>query len=392
MYERPFNPFAKNLAVVKEYFKSSSVLALAVTRAVTVLLTLITAIISINSISGTLNRIGVYLDELGLPSEFTEYWNEISSQAGSASAVSSIASTVPSLIVGVLVAAALFLIYFTSRNADPASSPQVGVTILYVLAILYMVTMIICAVFAVLVCVVLIWLASALGSAAGSGPVSFVSPVDGQRYQLAIDPSIFTVIAIVLSVCILIAMAVVLFYAVSMKRYYGSVKASITSVELQSGGAKPYGVMTIIFGVFAGLGLLSIPSSLISIGTFHLEGSEIALIILSALAVIAAFVTLVLEAKIALGYGKYIDNVKFGYGNQTPPAAPYAPVPGGEQNSAPADRSAGYTPDTNPYSDSYNSAAQSGAAQKPAVAPVCPSCGAAVDPNAPFCSKCGTKL
>ena len=391
MYEQPFNPFAKNLAVVKDYFKSGSVLALAVVRGIIVVLTVITALIGSASASSIMNSLSKTMSELDLPAEFTESWNSIASQ--SASSTTSILSYIPSIAVSLLVVAALLIIYFKSRNSSPEASPKAGVTILYILAIISMVAMIIAAVISVLGIGVLIWaVATQAGSQSGSTPIRYTNPTDGKQYQISVDAGLATVFVAVIAVFFIIFMVIALIYVVNTKRYYGSIRASISTVELQNRGAKAYGVFNVIFAVISGLGLLSIPTSFISIATLHLDGMGIVALVIDSLTKIAAFAALVLEAKIALGYKKYIDEVKYGYSRPVPPAAPYAPFPTQGYNPPQVNNyqnpGNSFTPNANTYADPYGAAP----APKPQAAPVCPKCGAPTDPNAPYCGNCGNKL
>jgi hypothetical protein len=132
-------------------------------------------------------------------------------------------------------------------------------------------------------------------------------------------------------------------------------------------------------------------------GELNLNSAGVIYMILSSLSSIVAFVQLIFEAKVAFGYKKYIDNVKYGYNGYT--AGPYSPytAPQGQAPyaapvySEPAQNAAPYEPaipeaPANPYADPYTAAPQTPAAF------VCPSCGSPVEPEALYCGNCGNKL
>ena len=406
MYEQPFNPFAKNLAIVKDYFKSSSVLVFAILKTVVIALTIpmaiLSTVVSPFMISAAQNRTdqalaGASPDEAQFVRDFLDpIWRLAQDAVGTTSPVQAVMNNLPSLLVPVLVAVALFLIYFKSKNTDPASKPTAGVMILYVLAVIQLVMIWIALVSVILVIIFLFWLFAAMQDVTGtvssieapmflSDPVVLPFAIDAEALRI-----IVLVVAISLSIMTVIVGFVALFTAINRKRYYRSVKQSISSVELQSKGARPYGVMCVIGAVFSGIGLTNLFTNFAALFTAPANGAYIAYIIISALFQIAGFVALIFEAKIALGYKKYIDDKKYGYSQPVAPSAPYSPFPYGQGNSAPQNPYAAPARQdpTNPYADSYTSAP----VNKSAGSSVCPHCGAGVDPAAPFCGNCGNKL
>jgi hypothetical protein len=213
----------------------------------------------------------------------------------------------------------------------------------------------------------------------------------------------------ILSVVMLVIGALTIFFGlfvtINRVRYIGSVKKSLTTVELQSGGAKPYGVICIIFGVFSALGVLG------SIAGIFGAGPLMPLMLINFLSGLISTIMLFVEGSIATGYKKHIDNYLYGY-NNTPYGGVQDPsyvVPIADNGSNPyADPVQQYnndyanynvpqqpTPNYDPsyvvpaddqqtYRDSYEQAV--GTQQK-----TCPNCGAPVG-DYPFCDNCGTKL
>ena len=387
MYERSFNPFANNLKIVKDYFKTKTVLVLAITNAVAIALTFMTSIYMTLNLRAVTTDIYLFISqflgalqsELGLPSDFA------SSVMEQSSASVSIRYSLP--VGAILVCVAYFIIYVKSKNDDPDSSPRAGVLILYILSILELVAVIIA-----FVTIALTILGFTLYAIMGDDSLSHrvISINTGETlFKLEdLDSTVLIVCGIVLAAILLVAIIIGLIVAVSKKNYYKSVKNSISSVELQNKGAHTYGVMCVLSAVCTGITFFSTLSLFGSSGFngLRIPGSLVVLIILSALSQLIAFINSVAEAKLALGYNKYINEIKYGYSRPVAPAAPYAPFPSVSGYDPAGQNSYNANVGTdNPYSDPYGS-------QPAAAAPVCPNCGAPVDPNAPFCGNCGAKL
>ena len=457
MYEQPFNPFIKNQQTVKDYCKSPVVLSMGIVRIVSAVLAVVSAVLISTQMPAILDDVKELLLQFcqttGVPlSSVRDFYTVIdgSSQVFTAGSIPSI---LPSVLITCLIAAAFFIIYFKSRNSDPTSTPSAGVTILYVFAIIEMIAIIIITVAVVAGFVLLFWLYFQMKSAtAGLYVFTLDLPFLNRSMSLEIYPGMLLAIIIagliVAAICIFLA----LFYVINKKRFFGSIRSSMNSVELQTRGAKPYGVMCVIGAFFSGLSLLSIPSLFI-FGNGRLK-VLVVIGIVSALSSIASFVTVVLEAKFALGYKNYIDGVKYGYMRHGESDAPYSPYPAGGYNAPQSNPyvnaappvnpmpTAGYgfgpANDTNPYSaqtydapsadnaysDPYGYEAPSKAdpyaaeptddaipsvdkafaafddepapeaesETSPEAAAVCPSCGAELEPGSAFCGNCGTKL
>ena len=121
--------------------------------------------------------------------------------------------------------------------------------------------------------------------------------------------------------------------------------------------------------------------------------------ILSLVGYAIAFVIAILQAKIALGYAKCIDEQKTGYGNAPYAAGGYAPAnadaqtqpypysnPVQPQAEEPAVKDDSFI---NPYLDDEKTMA---ASPTPSTNTICPSCGAKVESRSPFCGQCGKRL
>lgn len=354
MYEQQFNPYGGNLAIVKNYFKSGKVLALGIFYLISVVLSfIVTSTVSYVTI---IYRVLDYLSSRGinLPPQYRE-------AISASSASSAIFSAILSSIFPILTAIAFIIIFVKSRNASEASSPITGVSILYVLSMISLVFTIIGVVlFAISYIAVF-----ALGVIAGN------------RYYPEYSGVIIAGM-VFLGIFLIVYAVIAIIYAVSCKNFYRSVKRSITTPELESKGAVPFGVFNIIMAVFSvfsmGYSLVALPGS----GGILFAASLISILINIFIAIIA------------LGYNKYITNIKQGINTAPYGEAPYQAAPGAPYNMP------NYTapqPQDPPYADP---AAPTNEQQQPVAdqpqAMYCPNCGAKTEPGAPFCSNCGTKL
>ena len=355
MYDQQFNPYGGNLAIVKNYFKSGKVLALGIFCLISVVLTFImTSTVSFTTI---IYRVLDYLTSRGidLPYQYRE-------AVAASSASSAIFSAIISSIFPVLTAIAFIFIFVKSRNASETSSPITGVSILYVLSVISLVFTIIGVVLFALVYIGIF----IIGVSAGN--------------RINSDYSAVVIVGMVFLGIFLIVYAVVaIFYAVSRKNFYRSIKRSITTPELESKGAVPFGVFNIIMAVF----------SVFSIGSGFMVLPDLGGILL--VSTIISMLVNIFFAIIALGYNKYITGIKQGINTVPYGAAPYQAAPGAPYNMP------NYTapqPQNPPYADpAAPTNEQPPYAEQPQPqAMYCPNCGARTEPGAPFCSNCGTKL
>lgn len=399
MYEQqPYNPFRNNIAIIKDYFKSPMILALAIANILSVTVSMVYSIMSASYAAEILRQIAAFLEKnLVLQDVDGNTGNQAVKQISESLSSSTVTFSIP--IFSVLAIVALLLLYFGSRNTNPDSAPTAGVTILNILAILSLVGCILLTVVLLILAVALFIVYAAFRSESIN---AFSFKLNGSTIKF--DAEVILIVAIAFTVFAVICSFIMLFYAISRKRYIGSIKKSLTSVELSRAGARPFGVFCVITAVFSSLGLISSVFNLFAanysqevLGKIGLElpKGTVAMTALSIAIRTVAVVIAVLQAKIALGYAKYIDEKSSGINTPSEAGGGFAPINAG----------VGVSPQPAPYS--YPAAPQAGAPVKDdsfvnpyaatdetiAVAPVtCPSCGAKVDANAPFCGNCGKKL
>ena len=399
MYEnQTYNPYRNNIAIVKEYFKSPAVLALAIAHIVSIVISVVYSVLSAQITKDVMLQIADYLDSNPvLQNADGNTGNSIVEAIRdglSSSSNTTIAFSIP--ILTILTVIGLMLLYFGSRKDDPDSAPNAGVTILNIVAILSLIGCII-AVVGMLIIVVALFFLYATFQAQPSH--AFRLTLGGQRIE--IDATLILILAIVFTVIAVICSFFILFYAINRKRYIGSIKKSLTTVELSRNGAKPFGVFCVILAVFTAFGLISSVMNLFLPGTANEALKEIGLnitvkntaaTILSVVSQAVSLVIMILQAKIALGYAKHIDYKRGGYDLPNDSGAGFAPVNAGvgthTQNNPYSYLAQPKTEEpvkddsfVNPYLD-----------KKDVAKTTCPSCGAPTDANAPFCGNCGAKL
>ncbi len=371
-----FNPYAQNVAIVKSYFKKPLVLTQGI-------LYIVSGIISALSMVVMIPTMNSYMDKIFSMPEFTmgmsaseEYF--MSSFMDIYMNVAMIVAIIPSLIVTALVATAYILMYVKSKNPDPSSSPKAGVTILYILSIVQLVPIILMCLWFLLIILIMI-LGAIVTSAESNG--------SGEGAAFSIMTVIFTIVFSGMG-------ALFLLFFINQVRYYKSILNSLTTVNLSNKGAGIYGVFSIIYGAYLAINTLS---SFAIVPMFKAMANnfpelEIALDLFSTLtpAIAVSSVASVLltgiyivNAIVALGYKKHINNITESF--NTVEYAPAGAVPAmaveTAQNAQPS-----LINEQNPQIPfSYDNF------ENP-TAPHCPRCNSALNENDIFCNKCGTKV
>lgn len=353
-----FNPFAQNLSIIKNYFKRPAVLVLAIIYIASLIASVA---ISLTMIPAMTNIWGAMLSIPEVASELTAEDMSMFSTYMSPNVMftSMLSSMAPSLIMTALISAAYIIIYVKSKNNNYAATPQAGFTILYILAILNLISAIMACVWILLIAVITVVISISTNSS---------STEQGLTTVLVISCAIFALL-----------IAMLLTYAISNVRYIKSVKDSMNSVTLSCKGAGVYGGFCIVFAVFSIFGVLG---SLVMTGLFSMMGElvpELAqygilealtpIYLISAVSSVISAVMYITDAVIARGYKKYITNIVTGYMGPDQPA-PYMAEPVATANEQPV------------YSNDM-----------PVIEPSqCPHCGATTNSADTFCNGCGFKL
>lgn len=328
MYERRFNPYAANLAVIKGYFKSGRVLIMGILYILSAVLGAAVNIFTANVVNGYLFDVVLTYLRAYLPDEAVEgQMEQMKAMAGFSNMASTFIGIAVTALIAGLVAFAFFNIYVKSRSKSPESNPKTGITILYVLSLISFIMLIIG-----LILIILGFAAGFYIVQAYSGPYS----------------EVYNIVLIVCAAAVLLVMIYALIAAGSQKSYYKSVKKSISTVELQNKGAGVFGVISVINTVFSGIMLAASALSFIAVLPSDFPVDPTGLRVLSLCASAVMLLINLFNAMIALGYKKYIDGIKYGYNG-----APYDGI--GESIYIPADNSDNpYNPDEpKTYDDNF---------------------------------------
>ncbi len=387
-----FNPFAQNLAIVKSYFKRPLVLALGILYLVSIVLSFASVFTMGTSISDMYSTMfemtGVYEE---MPSEMSGLFSNFTSQ-GFLTTVFAVAM-IPSLVITAFYATAYFIIHFKSKNESESSSPKAGFTILFVLAILNLIY----AIFTALLFVLFIAL--------------FIVGAIAISQDPTVSSSDSTVATVMFSVCALIfagIAAILLIYTISNFNYIKSAKNSLSSATLSCKGAGTYGVMSIIFGITALLSVLPslvmaplmssmsqmMPSDFAAEFPAEIFSSMSSLYLISGIMSVLSVAIMIIDAIIALGYKKHINNITNGFYNPEPVFdAPSQPAPAYDYANAVTQQPM--------QAENVEPVVQPQAQFEPVVfgdnsmnpnAKHCPRCGTVAKENDVFCNACGTKL
>lgn len=335
VYEQSFNPYEKNLSVIKGYFRRPAVLLAGVARAAAALLTFIGTILIVSRFSEVLDYLKEYFlrmcDKADAPADVREGIIRCHEDLSSSGISSSFSSHLSSLLLAGLICAAFLIIWIRCRDAAPGASPRPGFTILYVLAIIHLIGTIVAAVAVCIVNILLFVYYSRLSSGGGSlydeKDFTFIRDLYDRFPPLKEnESSIVLGVAVALLTFTIIAFAVILIRSIGRVRFYSSIRKSLSSVELYSKGALTFGVTGAIGMVFRATCALSMFSVLFMGSVNGKKNPFIGFAILMILAELASAFALYLEFRIAMGYKKRIFDVKYGYSNSAEePAAPYAP-------------------------------------------------------------------
>ena len=130
-----YNPYAQNIAIVKEYFKKPLVLVIGILYIVSIVFSLIASVSMGSGLGDMYNDLFMYT---GAYAEMTAEEAQIIEMFTNSGFMSTfmIVAMIPSILMIGLYVLAYFLMYFKSKNPDPNASPKGGITILFVMSII----------------------------------------------------------------------------------------------------------------------------------------------------------------------------------------------------------------------------------------------------------------
>lgn len=298
---------ARNLQYIKDFCRKPQVLILAILFSASFVMTIVSSLVA----ADTMSRELAALFDIRRYSEYQTFYNTY------------IGTLITSAIVSALVMAALWIIHLRSRSNDPSASPLAGFTIIRVLAIIELVLISIVG----LILFIALCILGSVPDETGYAPV-------------------FLSIAIPV---IIIAVGLLILYAVSQIVFMGSFKKSLYSPFLLAKGSVLFGVMMILFAL-ASLSTLTNSMSSLYIqmdGAYYSTNmaSNSSIVIISNLLGIAFSICAAVCAFSYNGYVKKVNlQIQSGY-----PQSSVPPYMGDPSQAAPYqgyDNQQGYT---NPY-------------------------------------------
>lgn len=370
-----YNPYAQNIAIVKEYFKKPLVLVIGILYIVSIVFSLIASVSMGSGLGDMYNDLFMYT---GAYAEMTAEEAQIIEMFTNSGFMSTfmIVAMIPSILMIGLYVLAYFLMYFKSKNPDPNASPKGGITILFVMSIISLIGII----FLTLALVVYAVVVGILG-------VVFMTEPSMASEGGAVAGIIFIILAL-----FFVALgALVLTYSIGELNFFNSVRKSLTSVKLYNKGAGLFGVFSIIYGAFSIMSAVStlftgptmsllfkmIPESELDGFPIEMFDSMGSLYTVSGLTALISATIMILVGVLALGYKKHINKYANAYAGQQVEETPIQNAPAYTQ---PEYSQPVYTQPVAPQSEPAQT--QGG----------CPQCGAICDENAIFCNNCGTRL
>lgn len=409
------SPYQQNIDIIKNFFKKPIVLVSAILQAIVLVLLLITFFVSSGINSSTLSNIGA-------PTAAVQSLN-----------VFSLAISIIGCIPSVLVIVCWFLIYFQSKNSNPAVKPSVPFKILWVLSIICT------AAFGGLALILLAVFGIAFGILGTAANYSYQTSYYGQSYGYSSEAaSLLGPLFAVIMVILVIVIAINLFFMINEIRYYQSVKNSLQTIYLKNNGAMIYGVIQIIASAFLCLFFViySLIIAALIIGASSYSSNAIPSSVIATL--VCVIVTLGISAVsglingiIAVKYSSYIKSIRMGTNQSFNANQPYSNpvIPQGDFYAGNYQQNVSSNePLNNPYENPYSNPQQINpqepqppVSENPYIPPVqqayqptqekpqqpvqenvtdevpvnsnvCPNCGSPVFRSDMFCNNCGTKL
>lgn len=290
------SPYARNLTIVKGFFKKPIVLCFA-------LLSLAMFVVSIFNQMAANETAQEILDVL---SDF--YGKDL----GTASNSGSSTNVLTFIITGITVLC-FFMIYFMSQSSNPNVSPAPFFTILHVFSVIELVIVAISTVIMVIVTIIF--------------AVADFSNLELEEYMSSSASYFKTTIVVALIICIA-CMLLAFFLFNSQTAFLKSCKRSCKEPALQKKGAKSYGNLCFVFAVLDLVGLLIVYLVMKSMSDMFAEmmgGVSPSSFTISAVSLISSIlppVSYILRGVIAKSYAKYVDeNAGYAYAYAAAPAA-----------------------------------------------------------------------
>lgn len=297
-----FNPYVKNVSVIKNFFKRKTTLFISLFDIIGALSYIALAVlVSISHMKvvefinlAITNAVSAYNTVREVLSLFGLSGIQISPNYVDANILPIVMSVVPVVLFLLLSAIAFVILFSKSKNKDMGVTPKAGLSLAFVLSVIDF----ICAVLGILSVVLMFFSFSFI--------LTFISNTSG------------ILIGIILAV---ISVYVIALYLFKMK-FFKSAKLSVSSIEIKNDGAKAYAILETISAVVFGFMALSQIAVLVGALGFSntilsVLGVDVSIIvpivICNTIISVVAFAKKVSLAKLAFNYNKYINDVRYGF-------------------------------------------------------------------------------
>lgn len=313
------HPFQQNINVIKSYFKSPIVLALAIFGIINIIVTFFTSF----SFSGTLASMFVLSN--------ADAFDSIS-DAQNAVVIINILSKIPAIIFPILMTVGFFTLYLKSNDTNPLSTPNTGAGILSIVSLLRLIGAIILMVLLIIYLVLsfillMIFLNKPKVTVSGKliNTLS-IGTLSTTNSELVFATFFMTII------CVLIIILVLSYY-ISQYKFYRGIKENLNSPTLTYKGATAYGVYNVIISsvlILSGLFILAMGNSLehelFSNLSSSVDFTMMPIFFVSALMFWLPATEKMLIAILALGYKSHVQAAMYvGVGTEDH-AQPHAPA------------------------------------------------------------------
>ena len=291
------NPYARNLTIVKGFFRKPIVLVFALLSFIMFILNIINTTQSSETLKEFYNTYGANFSG-----------DTVSNMSGSN------AGNIIALIVSGIAVLCYFMIYFMSKNSNPKISPAPFFTVLHVFSVIELVAVAIATLLTVIATVLL-----AIAGFSGSDDSVFGTAT---YYKTTIIISLIIFIAIFL---------ILFFFFNSQTAFLKSCKRSCSEPMIQKKGANTYGTFCLIVAVLYLVGIVIALLVLNSIS--DIIGNEFteltSLLEVSTLSIVSSIlipVNYIIRGIIAKNYDKYAtENAEYAYAYAASAAATRSP-------------------------------------------------------------------
>ena len=380
MYQPQHDPFYPNMAVIKKYFNNKLLLAKGILHIVSIAISLVAAVL----LTVTTLRL--------ITPELLETISETASgDFPSIKFQTNLTPNITSYISPALMAFTSLFIYFKSKNDNPGSNPSVGFLIKYIMAVVGMIGAIIGTAIMAIGFVIVVVISAALA----------VSESYVQEGMLLIG------IMIALSVM----MATLLVHMIFQFRYIKSIRLGFKQPKLENKGAKVYGVTAVLY-----MAVMICSLAVCGVLLYFLTASQEGLIdkiheylnfsallpygIVELVSLGVSFAIAIINAKLAFGYHKYVEEINSGALAPEIPEVEYVDPAAVCPASQPYDEPVAYdepVPDSEPVpAEEAGQPDENGDAPKNEPAEhfslYCTRCGNKLTEDSLFCSRCGNKV